>query len=78
MPQVPNLSIIFYLKLIFESSKGLGSASFEPILVLTPTIADSKLERNQFLTQLEQLHNLEQKPSHQLNFQQHVEPVETI
>jgi len=78
MPPAPDLSIIFYLRLIFESSKGLGSASSEPILILTPTITDSELEQNQFLTRLEQLCNLEQRPSHQLNSQKHVELVEAI
>jgi hypothetical protein len=36
------------------------------------------LECKQLLTQLEQLCNLEQKPSHRFGFQQHVELMEAI
>jgi hypothetical protein len=45
---------------------------------LNPIAINLKLERNQFLTQLEQLHNLEQRPSYRFGFQQLVEPMEII
>jgi len=45
---------------------------------LNPTAADSKLDCNQLLTQLEQLCNLEQRPSHRLSSQQPVELIEVV
>ncbi len=42
------------------------------------TTIDSELDHNQLLTQLEQLCNLEQRPSHKLSFQQPVEPMEVV
>ncbi len=33
MPQVPNLSVVLYLRLIFESSKELGSASLPTFFI---------------------------------------------
>jgi hypothetical protein len=36
------------------------------------------LEANQLLRQLEQLCNLEQRPSHQCNFQPHAKPMEVV
>jgi hypothetical protein len=47
--------------------------AFQSIPLLNPILTNSKLECNQFLIWLEQLHNLEQRPSHWSNFQ-HVEP----
>jgi hypothetical protein len=45
---------------------------------LNPTATDSKLDHNQFLTQLEELCNLEQRPSHRLSSQQLVELMEVV
>jgi hypothetical protein len=50
----------------------------EPIHVLNPIVAYSKLEHNLLLNQLEQLHNLEQRPSHLSNYQQHVKSMEVV
>jgi len=45
---------------------------------LNPIATDLELEHNQFPIRLEQLHNLEQRPSHRFGFQQHVDLVEII
>ncbi len=60
------------------STPVVGYYTSEPVHVLNPTIAYSKLEHNQLLNQLEQIHNLEQRPSHWPNFQPHVELVEAV
>jgi hypothetical protein len=43
--------------------------TFELVFILNPTITNSNLVHNQYLTWLEQLHNLEQKPSHRFDSQ---------
>jgi hypothetical protein len=58
------------------SSLIVGYYIFGPIPVLNPITIGSRLEHNQLLNQVEQLRNLEQRPSHQSNFQPHVEPME--
>jgi hypothetical protein len=55
----------------FRSTLIVGYYTFKPIFILNPIVIDSELERNQNLTQLEQLRNLEQRSSCQSNFQQH-------
>jgi hypothetical protein len=62
----------------FQSTPVVGYYTFKPILVLNLVIANSKLECNQLLTRLEQLCNLEQRPSHRLGFQQPMELVEVV
>ncbi len=55
---IPRVVILFRLTSI------VGCYTYEPIHVLNPTITDLELECNQLLNQLEQLRNLEQRPSH--------------
>ncbi len=62
----------------FWSTLVVGYYTSEPVLVLNPTVANSKLDCNQLLTQLEQLCNLEQRPSHRLSSQQPVELIEVV
>jgi hypothetical protein len=62
----------------FQSTLFVGYYTSKPILVLNPIIVNSKLEHNQLLTWLEQLCNLEQRPSHKSGFQQPMELVEVI
>jgi hypothetical protein len=47
----------------------VGYYTFELVFILNPTITNSNLVDNKYLTWLEQLHNLEQKPSHRFDFQ---------
>ncbi len=56
----------------------VGYHTFKLIIILNPTTTYSTLEHNQFLHQLEQLHNLKQRPSHQCNFQPHAKPMEIV
>jgi hypothetical protein len=43
--------------------------TYELVFVLNPITTYSKLDYNQLLNRLEQLHNLEQRPSHQSSSQ---------
>ncbi len=63
---------------IIPSQSTLVARYYEPIFALNPTTKGSQLECNQLLNHLEMLHNLEWKPSHQSNFQPHVELVKII
>jgi hypothetical protein len=44
---------------------------------LNPIATNLELDHNQFLIQLKQLHNLEQRP-HKFGFQQHVDLMEAV
>ncbi len=61
-----------------QSALIVGYYTLEPIPILNPAVADSEFERNQLLTQLEHLCNLERAPSHRPSYQQFVEPVEVV
>jgi len=56
----------------------VGYYTFEPVPILNPTKIDLELECNQLLTWLEQLYNLEWRPSHRSGFQQPIDLIETI
>ncbi len=62
----------------FQSTLVVGYSTYEPVLVLNPNATYSKLECNQLLTQLEQLCNLERRPSHRSSSQQPIESMEVI
>ncbi len=59
-----------------RSTPIVGYYTSELIPILNPTTANSELECNQLLTQLEQLCNLEQRPSHRSSSQQPIELME--
>jgi hypothetical protein len=61
-----------------RSALVVGYYTLDYVPILNPTIVDLELERNQLLTQLEHLCNLEQRPSHRSSSQQLVELVEAI
>jgi hypothetical protein len=50
----------------------------EPLPTWYPTARNFELECNQLSNQLEHLHNLEQRPSHQSNFQPRAESVKIV
>ncbi len=62
----------------FQLALVVGHYTFELNHILNPNATNSKLECNQLLTQLKQLRNLEQRPSHRSGFQQPEELVEVI
>jgi hypothetical protein len=61
-----------------QSTLVVGYYTLKLVPILNPIIIDSKLERNQLLTQLEQLCNLERRPSHRYGSQQLLELVEVV
>jgi hypothetical protein len=74
---IPN----YYIPRAFVSSRLALVVKYytsESVLVLNPTTTNLELERNQLLNWLEQLYNLEQKPSHWSSFQQHAKPVDVV
>ncbi len=62
----------------FQSTLVVGYYISKLVPVLNPNATYSKLECNQLLTHLEQLRNLERRPSHRFGSQQPVELVEII
>jgi hypothetical protein len=48
----------------FQLTFVLGYYTLELVPILNPTAVDLELERNQLLTQLKHLCNLERRPSH--------------
>jgi hypothetical protein len=62
----------------FRSTLVIHYYTFKHVPNLNPTTIDLKLEHNQFLTRLEQLHNLEQRPSHRFGSQQPKTLVEVV
>jgi len=62
----------------FQLAPIIGYYTFDPIFILNQIVVDSKLEHNQFLSRLEQLCKLEQRPSHWSSFQHHVKLVEAV
>jgi hypothetical protein len=62
----------------FQSTLIVGYYTFELVPILNPIATNSELEHNQLLIRLEQLRNLERKPSHKSGFQQLIQLVETI
>jgi hypothetical protein len=53
----------------FRSTPVVGYYTFKSVPILNLTITNSELEHNQLLPQLEQLSNLEQRPSHRFGSQ---------
>jgi hypothetical protein len=68
----------YILKAIMPSRSTpiVGYYTSELIPILNPIAANLELECNQLLTQLEQLCNLEQRPSHRSSSQQPIELME--
>jgi hypothetical protein len=69
---IPKTTVLYQLALVVHYY------TFEPVPILNPTSLDLELECNQFLTWLEQLHNLERRPSHRYGSQQPKELVEVV